>query len=138
MSSDNTTPSTNPTPACVDRARLRADIRALVAQSLTLKRRLRQRWTEPMAEVQQELLLLRRRTTECLVLLAWTRGRLHRAVRPRAGSVPDTQWVYVPIPRSNMLQRIAWTPEAYRDLIVAALYPEYALPSPAVASAEAR
>lgn len=91
-----------------------------------------------MAAVQQELSMLRRRTTECLVLLAWTRGRLHRRARPRAGSVPETEWVYVPIPGSTMLKRIEWTPETYRDLIVAALYPEYALRAPGAAEAEAR
>jgi len=116
-------------PRQIDLARLRADLRALAQQSLAQKRRLGQRWTEPMARLQRDLLETRQRTTDLLTLLAWTRGRLHRTKRPRSGSIPDTPWVWIPIPGpSRCIKRIEWTPEAHRDAIVQALHAEYARP----------
>lgn len=117
-------------PRSIDLRRLRAELRVLASESLGLKRRLGQRWTEPMARVQRELIEIRRRTSDLLTLLAWTRGRLHRTKRPRAGSIPDTPWVWIVIPGpSRAIRRIEWTPEAHRDAIVSALYAEYARPS---------
>ena len=115
----------NETTHSVDLPRLRQDLRQLTARSCQLKRHLRQRWAAPMSAVQRELDLVRRRTTERLVLLAWTRGRFHVTVKPRRGAVPETDEVYVQQPGTGLLRLVRWSREEYRRLIVLALLPEY-------------
>ena len=59
-----------------------ADIKFTAEEIRPLKRRLRQRWTEPMAETQRTLLRLKRKATELNVLRAFIRGRIHLHHRP--------------------------------------------------------
>lgn len=62
-----------------DRRRLRSDVKTLALQCRELKRVLRVRWEQPMAEQQRQQVRLRYRVTEMHVLLAWSRGRRHLA-----------------------------------------------------------
>jgi hypothetical protein len=66
---------------------LRADIRAISAQILGLKRVLRAPWQRPMADLQRELCRLKWRATELCALRAFARGKLHRQTAPR--DAPD-------------------------------------------------
>jgi hypothetical protein len=76
----------------IDIRRLRADLRALAADCVLLKRTLRARWERPMADEQQRLHRLRRRVTDLLVLLAASRGRRHVTTPPRDGRAPGEPW----------------------------------------------
>ncbi|MCB9594847.1 MAG: hypothetical protein H6719_19150 [Sandaracinaceae bacterium] len=69
-----------------------AAIRACADESRTLKRQLRQPWTEPMADAQRALARCRRRATRLLILRAWLRGRFHLASPPRDGWSPTMTW----------------------------------------------
>lgn len=69
-----------------------AAIRARADESRALKRRLRQPWTEPMADAQRALVRCRRQTTRLLILRAWLRGRLHLVSPPRDGWSPTMTW----------------------------------------------
>ncbi|MEZ4220625.1 MAG: hypothetical protein R3B13_06810 [Polyangiaceae bacterium] len=111
----------------LDLPRLRRDLRELVARSLELKATLRRPWQAPMAELQSELTEVRRLTTERLVLLAWTRGKLHIRSIPQVGRVPGTDDLYVQVPGTYSTRLVRFTPESYRDLIAGALAPSYAL-----------
>ena len=62
---------------------LRADLRALSAQILGLKRVLRSPWVRPMAVEQRELCKLKLRATELCALRAFSRGMLHLKRAPR-------------------------------------------------------
>lgn len=110
----------------LDTSRLAEELRTLRARSLALKGRLRQRWTEPMGDVQRELLAVQLETTERLVLLTWTRGRLHVRTMPQRDAVQGTDTFYFRCPGTRALQLIRWDPSDYRDRIVRALRPVYA------------
>ncbi|MFZ5890666.1 MAG: hypothetical protein ACOY0T_06410 [Myxococcota bacterium] len=58
-------------------AQLRADVRELEKEIRQLKRLLRACWLRSMAAEQRELLRLKLRVTELLVLRAFSRGKLH-------------------------------------------------------------
>jgi hypothetical protein len=62
---------------------LRAELRAISAQILGLKRVLRAPWQRPMAELQRELCRLKLRATELCALRAFARGKLHLRQAPR-------------------------------------------------------
>jgi hypothetical protein len=55
----------------------RAHLAELAQQAKALKRRLRARWTQPMADEQRELCRLKLRITELCALRALSRGKLH-------------------------------------------------------------
>jgi hypothetical protein len=59
-----------------------ANIKLTAEEIRPLKRRLRQRWTEPMADTQRALIRLKRRATELCVLRAFLRHRIHLHHRP--------------------------------------------------------
>lgn len=105
----------------LDVSRLRADIRDLSATCIRLKTPLRATWVRPMVEEQRALGYARRDLTECLVLLAAARGRIHvrRAPRDHVGE---------------------WSPDEHRARVAARLLPAYRMAEPAavVAGEEAR
>ncbi len=80
----------------INLSQLRRDLRELAEESRSLKRMLRRRWTEPMADAQRKLVCVRRRTTRLLVLRAFTRGKLHLQSRPREFAVPGSDRYYEP------------------------------------------
>jgi hypothetical protein len=82
----------------IDLPRLRADLRATARALGEVKRMLRTRWTEPMAEPQRRLCRLRRRATELCVLRAHLRGRLHCTHQPDV----------TPSPASPPWDRVIW------------------------------
>jgi hypothetical protein len=65
-----------------DVSKIIADIKITASQLAKLKRRLRCRWTEPMADTQRTVHQLKRRATELCVLRAFLRGRIHLHHRP--------------------------------------------------------
>jgi hypothetical protein len=76
----------------IDRQRLRHDITLYATQSRQTKRTLRAPWSRPMADEQKQLHRLARLLTERLVLLAWSRGRLHVTTRPRELGAAEASW----------------------------------------------
>jgi hypothetical protein len=76
----------------IDIHRLRSDIIAGALEHTAIKRVLRTRWVRPMAAEQRRLARLRREATERLVLLAWSRGRLHVKMPPRAVRDAGLAW----------------------------------------------
>ena len=76
----------------IDRARLRADLKASAARSAALKRALRSTWKKPMADEQYEHVLLRRRITSLCILSASLRGRYHLSKPLREGAYPGMKW----------------------------------------------
>lgn len=81
----------------IELKKLELDITMLANRSRALKQVLRASWTRPVHEEQRIWLQTKRRITELLVLLAWSRGRLHtrsipRDVRARAGTEDVSVW----------------------------------------------
>ncbi len=76
----------------IDTPRLVRDINELSVEVRALKDRLRQRWVEPMGEVQQALVRLKWRITTLCILRAWQRGRHHLQKPLRVGAYPGMQW----------------------------------------------
>ena len=77
-------------PFLFDLASLRGDLTPLFAESRLVARDLRAPWTRPVAwyaNAQRTRARLARRITELLVVLAFTRGKLHVRARPRG--LPD-------------------------------------------------
>jgi hypothetical protein len=66
----------------IDVSKIIAIINCTAEEIRPLKRRLRQRWTEPMADTQRALIRLKRRATELCVLRAHLRQRIHLHHRP--------------------------------------------------------
>jgi hypothetical protein len=71
---------------------LKTELARLAEDSRRLKRWLRTTWTRPMADVQQELVRVRRRTTELCILRAWLRGKMHLQKPLREGAYPGMEW----------------------------------------------
>jgi hypothetical protein len=61
----------------VDITALRAGAKAIVEKILECKRALRSTWTEPMGDVQYQLMALKREATAHCTLRAMLRGRIH-------------------------------------------------------------
>ncbi len=76
----------------IDTPRLVRDIKKLSAEARALKDRLRQRWIEPMGEVQSALCRLKWRITLLCILRAWQRGRYHLQKPLKRGAYPGMQW----------------------------------------------
>ncbi len=76
----------------IDTPRLVRDIKELSAEARTLKDRLRQRWVEPMGEVQSALCRLKWRITQLCILRAWQRGRYHLQKPLKRGAYPGMLW----------------------------------------------
>jgi hypothetical protein len=57
--------------------KLKQDRRELEDRIRAVKKELRSTWTKPMANLQYELISLKRQATELCILRAWTRGRHH-------------------------------------------------------------
>jgi len=56
---------------------LKQDRRELEDRIRAVKKELRSPWTKPMANLQYELIDLKRQATELCILRAWARGRHH-------------------------------------------------------------
>ncbi len=76
----------------IDTSRLVRDIKELSMEARALKERLRQRWVEPMGEVQRALRRLKWRITKLCILRAWQRGRYHLQKPLRDGAYPGMPW----------------------------------------------
>lgn len=87
----------------VDTPRLVQDIKKLSVEARALKCRLRQRWTEPMDEVQRSLHQLKWRITKLCILRAFQRGRYHLREPLRDGAYPGMKW-----DRDGFHERIAY------------------------------
>jgi hypothetical protein len=61
----------------LDLTLFRADLRAITAEIVRLKRLLGTTWLAPMASEQRELCRLKLRATELCALRAFSRGKLH-------------------------------------------------------------
>lgn len=71
---------------------LKAELAHHAETSRALKRLLCTTWKEPMADVQRELVRVRRRATELCILRAWLRGRCHLQKPLRDGAYPGMEW----------------------------------------------
>ena len=76
----------------IDLPKLKRDLAKAALECTELKRALRRRWTEPMADTQRALLRARRRTTELNILRAHLRGRHHLTRPPRGATASATTW----------------------------------------------
>jgi hypothetical protein len=88
----------------LERKRIVCVLCEMETESRALKRVLRARWEEPMADRQRRLVVVRRRATELCVALAAMRGRLHVVRAPR-----------------DLPEGATWDAEAYRARVVARL-----------------
>jgi hypothetical protein len=91
-SSERSSPSVDSRLPPIDIRRLRRDVAACAVEASSLKQVLRVRWLRPMADEQRQLVALRRRVTELLVLLARARGRYHVTSAPRAVRQAGVAW----------------------------------------------
>jgi len=102
----------------IDSARLRADLKALAAESRALKAVLGTRWERPMKDEQHMLARVRWRTTELCILRAAARGKRHVPRPPRA-------WGYTPDAREL---------DAWHAAVAARVAKDYALEAEAAAN----
>ena len=126
MNNENTNSETQPfvlSPA--GQRRMHADLAELAREARALKTQLRQRWREPMGEVQRRLCEVKLDATYGMIALAAARGRLHVLAMPRLGSIPGTDQYYFRAPGARLYSLVRWDPVAHRDRVVRTLVPSY-------------
>jgi len=126
MNDKHTTSSTEPLLfSSASLRQMRADLAELTRESRALKARLRQRWSEPMALVQQRWSSVKLETTYLLIALAASRGRFHVLQRPRLGSIAGSDEYYFRAPGAALYSLVRWDPAVHRERVVRALLAIY-------------